>query len=245
MLCMVAAMRAARPLPHDTMLGQPPRAASAHLTTGRLVGIRQFNSRPGRRSVVHRENVRFRRIGAGRRGERSDGRQDKQNHGWSDFHSGVPVFVFRPQRRRETSGAQVGDSGGVSMIGSRRLFSDNGREVSGVADQNRFEHIIAQVRLKIVDKQGNEFRKWAIEIKRDSTQGTVEEIRCGDQPRRLSRKTPCSPNRFQNHHGALKRSGLPHAFSAKARSILAPATSQRSRKSLMVQKWMFGDSHHA
>lgn len=25
--------------------------------------------------------------------------------------------------------------------------------------------------------------------------------------RRLSRNTPCSPNMFQNHHGALRRSG--------------------------------------
>jgi hypothetical protein len=28
-------------------------------------------------------------------------------------------------------------------------------------------------------------------------------------PARLSRKTPCSPNMFQNHQGALNRSGRP------------------------------------
>ena len=28
-------------------------------------------------------------------------------------------------------------------------------------------------------------------------------------PARLSRNTPCSPNMFQNHHGALSRSGRP------------------------------------
>src|SRR6188472_2461851 len=64
-------------------------------------------------------------------------------------------------------------------------------------------------------------------------------------PRRLSRNSPCSPNRFQNHHGALKRSGVPQALKATARSILAPVTSHRTTKSLMVQKWMLGDSHHA
>jgi hypothetical protein len=30
-----------------------------------------------------------------------------------------------------------------------------------------------------------------------------------DDQRRLSRNTACSPNKFQNHQGALKRSGLP------------------------------------
>jgi hypothetical protein len=47
------------------------------------------------------------------------------------------------------------------MVGSRRLFSDTGREVSAVADQSGFEHTIAQVRLEIADKQGNEFRNTA------------------------------------------------------------------------------------
>jgi hypothetical protein len=28
-------------------------------------------------------------------------------------------------------------------------------------------------------------------------------------PARLSKNTPCSPNMFQNHHGALSRSGRP------------------------------------
>ena len=63
--------------------------------------------------------------------------------------------------------------------------------------------------------------------------------------RRLSRNTACSPNRFQNHHGALSRSGEPQALSATALSIRAPATKQSCRKSLIVQKWMFGESHHA
>ena len=35
-------------------------------------------------------------------------------------------------------------------------------------------------------------------------------------PRRLSRNTACSPNRFQNHHGALSRNGRPQASSASA-----------------------------
>jgi len=43
----------------------------------------------------------------------------------------------------------------------------------------------------------------------------------------------------------LKRSGVPQALNATARSILAPVTSHSARKSLMVQKWMFGESHHA
>ena len=53
---------------------------------------------------------------------------------------------------------------------------------------------------------------------------------------RLSRNTACSPSRFQNHHGALKRSGRPHGSSATDFSILTPATSQSWRKSLMLQK---------
>src|SRR5262249_36008085 len=59
----------------------------------------------------------------------------------------------------------------------------------------------------------------------------------------LSRNTACSPIRFQNHQGALKRSSRPQALSATARSILAPATSLRWRKFLIVQKWMLGVSH--
>ena len=62
---------------------------------------------------------------------------------------------------------------------------------------------------------------------------------------RLSRNTACSPNKFQNHHGTFSRIGAPQALSATERSILAPTTSQSSRKSLMVQKWMLGDSHQA
>src|SRR5262245_48283635 len=60
---------------------------------------------------------------------------------------------------------------------------------------------------------------------------------------RLSRNTACSPIRFQNHHGALKRSARPQALRATALSILAPATPQSWRKSLMVQKWILGVSH--
>lgn len=56
------------------------------------------------------------------------------------------------------------------------------------------------------------------------------------QVRRLSRNTACSPNRFQNHHGAAKRIGAPEACSASARSISAPVISHSSRKSLIVQK---------
>ena len=63
--------------------------------------------------------------------------------------------------------------------------------------------------------------------------------------RRLSRNTACSPNRFQNHHGALRRSARPQALSATAFSILAPTTWQSWRKSLMVQKWMLGVSYQA
>src|ERR1700730_17482302 len=60
----------------------------------------------------------------------------------------------------------------------------------------------------------------------------------GERPpyrRRLSRNTACSPSRFQNHHGALNRSARPQALSATAFSILAPATWQSRRKSLIVQ----------
>jgi len=39
---------------------------------------------------------------------------------------------------------------------------------------------------------------------------------CEFQPRRVNKNTACSPNRFQNHHGALIRTGLPEAFSATA-----------------------------
>src|SRR5690349_20989319 len=63
------------------------------------------------------------------------------------------------------------------------------------------------------------------------------------QPLRLSWKTACSPNRFQNHHGAVRRRRLPQALRATAFSILAPDCSQRARKSLMVQKWIFGVSY--
>src|SRR5437763_16788705 len=63
--------------------------------------------------------------------------------------------------------------------------------------------------------------------------------------RRLSKKTACSPSRFQNHQGALNRSARPHASSATAFSILAPTTPHSSRKSLMVQKWILGESHQA
>src|SRR6266446_3214273 len=64
-----------------------------------------------------------------------------------------------------------------------------------------------------------------------------------DRQRRLSRNTACSPNKFQNHHGAWSRSGRPHALRASARSILTPTVMHRSRKSLMVQKWMLGVSY--
>src|SRR4030081_2759764 len=63
------------------------------------------------------------------------------------------------------------------------------------------------------------------------------------QPLRVSRNTPCSPNKFQNHHGALSRNGAPHALSATDFSTFTPATRQSSRKSLMVQKWMLGESY--
>ena len=53
--------------------------------------------------------------------------------------------------------------------------------------------------------------------------------------RRLSRNTACWPNRFQNHHGAFSRSGVPHALSATARSIFTPTVLQSERKSLIVQ----------
>ena len=54
-----------------------------------------------------------------------------------------------------------------------------------------------------------------------------------------------TPNRFQNHHVAVSRSGRPQALSATAFSILAPTTSHSARKSLMVQKWMLGVSYQA
>lgn len=57
----------------------------------------------------------------------------------------------------------------------------------------------------------------------------------GTQSLRLSRKTACSPKRFQNHHGALSRSGVPQALSATARSIFTPIPVQSWTKSLMVQ----------
>src|SRR6185312_10057067 len=63
------------------------------------------------------------------------------------------------------------------------------------------------------------------------------------QARRLSRKTACSPKRFQNHQGALSRSGEPQAFSATAFSILTPISVQSWRKSLMVQWWILGVSY--
>ena len=53
---------------------------------------------------------------------------------------------------------------------------------------------------------------------------------------RLSKNTACSPSRFQNHHGALKRNARPQASSATAFSNLTPATRQSRRKSFMVQK---------
>src|SRR5208283_4362962 len=64
-------------------------------------------------------------------------------------------------------------------------------------------------------------------------------------PRRLSRNTACSPNKFQNHHGIFNRIRRPQALSAAACSILAPATKQSWRKSLMLQKWMLGVSYQA
>src|SRR6185369_7373547 len=65
------------------------------------------------------------------------------------------------------------------------------------------------------------------------------------QPRRLSKNTACSPNRFQNHHGIFSRMRRPQALSATASSISAPATPHSWRKSLMLQKWMLGVSYHA
>src|SRR5688572_26659137 len=53
------------------------------------------------------------------------------------------------------------------------------------------------------------------------------------QALRLSRNTACSPNRFQNHQGAFRRSRLPQALRATALSILAPDCSHNWRKSLM------------
>ena len=66
-----------------------------------------------------------------------------------------------------------------------------------------------------------------------------------NHPRRLSKNTACSPNKFQNHHGIFSRILRPQALSATASSILAPATSHNRRKSLMLQKWMFGVSYQA
>jgi hypothetical protein len=39
--------------------------------------------------------------------------------------------------------------------------------------------------------------------------GALSEWRYFAFPARLSRNTPCSPNMFQNHQGALSRSGRP------------------------------------
>src|SRR5262249_56776163 len=47
--------------------------------------------------------------------------------------------------------------------------------------------------------------------------------------RRLSRKTACSPNRFQNHHGALNPSSPPHSLSATPFSTWAPPPSHTPR----------------
>jgi hypothetical protein len=63
------------------------------------------------------------------------------------------------------------------------------------------------------------------------------------QSLRLSRNTPCSPNKFQNHHGALSRSGVPQAFSATAFSIFTPIALQSWTKSLIVQWWILGVSY--
>ena len=60
---------------------------------------------------------------------------------------------------------------------------------------------------------------------------------------RLSRKTACSPNRFQNHQGAFRRSGVPQALSATAFSIFTPISPQSCTKSLMVQWWILGVSY--
>ena len=54
-------------------------------------------------------------------------------------------------------------------------------------------------------------------------------------PRRLRKKTACSPNKFQNHHGMFSRSGLPQALKATDFSIRAPMSRHRPRKSLIVQ----------
>src|SRR5665647_543683 len=63
------------------------------------------------------------------------------------------------------------------------------------------------------------------------------------QSLRLSRNTPCSPNKFQNHQGALSRSGVPQAFSATAFSIFTPIALQSWTKSLIVQWWILGVSY--
>ena len=60
---------------------------------------------------------------------------------------------------------------------------------------------------------------------------------------RLSKNTACSPNRFQNHQGALSRNGLPQALSATAFSIFTPIAPQSWTKSLMVQWWILGVSY--
>ena len=213
MLNAIVAMRAPCPLPHHTMLGQTPRAAHARgVAAGRAVDGRRFNARPARCRTVDSGYMRIRRIGASRCAECRDRCQHKQNRGWADFHSIVPVFVLRPSDV-ETSGAQVGDRDGVSMIATRRTWNLRRHECE-IGTSRRPLHCLE------MNCDGT--------IRRGANQDRVQ--------RRLSRNTACSPNRFQNHHGALKRSGRPHAFSAKARSILAPATSQRSRKSLIVQK---------
>src|SRR5262245_64625488 len=71
----------------------------------------------------------------------------------------------------------------------------------------------------------------------------TDEGRGETQPFLLSKNTACSPNRFQNHHGALSRSGEPQAFRATAFSIRTPISVQSWRKSLMVQWWILGVSY--
>ena len=82
--------------------------------------------------------------------------------------------------------------------------------------------------------------------KHGKLQGTIRlnnATRRNTQPLRLSKNTACSPNMFQNHHGALSRSGEPQALSATDRSIFTPMPVQSWTKSLMVQWWMLGVSY--
>ena len=67
------------------------------------------------------------------------------------------------------------------------------------------------------------------------TNALARRLSTAAQRPRLSRNTACSPKRFQNHQGALSRSGEPQALRATALSILAPIATQSCRKSLIVQ----------